>query len=198
MNLVAANFAATKNRERRLARLDGRNYCRLAARGAVVAVAGGAVLHPRRQMPAGDMHRSVRSTSASRRRSFRKPPPRRTIFRFLASASEGDDRGDQAPWSWTLARKWSAGRRSFWHSHHPSGDEMDAYERLTARDRTRWAAIRNLFTWEDYVEQAWRIVERVLKSPPPVYEYEPNTWGPKECDKIVCPSGGWHNPDGAV
>jgi glucose-6-phosphate 1-dehydrogenase len=80
-------------------------------------------------------------------------------------------------------------------SHHPSGDEMDAYERLLT-DAMRGDP--NLFTREDYVEQAWRIVEPVLKAPPPVYEYDPNTWGPKECDKIVCPSGGWHNPDGAA
>ena len=81
-------------------------------------------------------------------------------------------------------------------SHHPDG-RRDGRLR-TAADRRDGAAIRSLFTREDYVEQAWRIVEPVLKSPPPVYEYDPNTWGPKECDKIVCPSGGWHNPDGAA
>ena len=78
-------------------------------------------------------------------------------------------------------------------SHHPTGDEMDAYERLLT-DAMRGDP--NLFTREDYVEQAWRIVDPVLKSPPPVYPYEPGTWGPKEVDKIVCPAGGWHNPVG--
>jgi glucose-6-phosphate 1-dehydrogenase len=76
-------------------------------------------------------------------------------------------------------------------SYHPHGAEMDAYERLLG-DAMRGDA--TLFAREDYVEQAWRIVDPVLSSPPPVFEYEPNTWGPKEADKIV-PKGGWLNPE---
>ena len=37
-----------------------------------------------------------------------------------------------------------------------------------------------LFAREDYVEEAWRIVDPVLKDGTPVHEYEPNTWGPAE------------------
>ena len=47
----------------------------------------------------------------------------------------------------------------------------------------------------DSVEEAWRIVDGVLKSDTPIYEYEPGTWGPKEVDQLVCPPGGWQNPD---
>jgi glucose-6-phosphate 1-dehydrogenase len=75
--------------------------------------------------------------------------------------------------------------------HHPSGDEMDAYERLLG-DALKGDA--TLFAREDYVEEAWRIVDPVLKAAIPVYEYEPETWGPREADQQVSPGGGWHNP----
>ena len=53
--------------------------------------------------------------------------------------------------------------------------------RLRARARRRHGrATRTLFAREDYVEEAWRIVDPVLKAGTPVYEYEPGTWGPAE------------------
>ncbi len=51
-----------------------------------------------------------------------------------------------------------------------------------------------LFAREDYVEEAWRIVDPVLKADAPVYEYDKGTWGPSEVDPKVSPEGGWHNP----
>ena len=42
-----------------------------------------------------------------------------------------------------------------------------------------------LFAREDYVEEAWRIVDPVLKAGTPVHEYEPNTWGPSQADRIM-------------
>jgi glucose-6-phosphate 1-dehydrogenase len=51
-----------------------------------------------------------------------------------------------------------------------------------------------LFAREDYVEEAWRIVDPVLKAKTPVHAYEPNTWGPVEVDKNLVPPGGWQNP----
>ncbi|MBV8806351.1 MAG: hypothetical protein JO042_14940, partial [Sinobacteraceae bacterium] len=50
-----------------------------------------------------------------------------------------------------------------------------------------------LFAREDYVEEAWRIVEPVLKKNTPVYPYAPTTWGPEEVER-VSPPGGWNNP----
>jgi glucose-6-phosphate 1-dehydrogenase len=44
------------------------------------------------------------------------------------------------------------------------------------------------------VEEAWRIVDPVLKDGTPLYEYEPSTWGPSEVDQKVLPPGGWENP----
>jgi glucose-6-phosphate 1-dehydrogenase len=70
-------------------------------------------------------------------------------------------------------------------------DEMDAYERVL---RDAMAGDAMLFAREDYVEEAWRIVDPVLKTHTPVYEYERGTWGPPEVDQTVAPEGGWHNP----
>jgi glucose-6-phosphate 1-dehydrogenase len=76
-------------------------------------------------------------------------------------------------------------------SHHPSADEMDAYERVLG---DAMAGDASLFAREDYVEEAWRIVDPVLKAGTPVYGYEPSSWGPREVDQKVSPVGGWHNP----
>jgi glucose-6-phosphate 1-dehydrogenase len=76
-------------------------------------------------------------------------------------------------------------------SRQPGAGEMDAYERILG-DAMEGDA--TLFAREDYVEEAWRIVDPVLKSGTPVFEYEPNTWGPSEVDAHVTPPGGWQNP----
>ena len=76
-------------------------------------------------------------------------------------------------------------------SRHARADEMDAYERLLGE---AMEGDPTLFAREDYVEEAWRIVDPVLKRLAHLYEYEPNTWGPSEADKQVSPPGGWQNP----
>jgi len=73
----------------------------------------------------------------------------------------------------------------------PHAEEMDAYERVLG-DAMQGDA--TLFAREDYVEEAWRIVDPVLKDGTPIYEYEPGTWGPKEVESSVAPPGGWQNP----
>jgi glucose-6-phosphate 1-dehydrogenase len=73
----------------------------------------------------------------------------------------------------------------------PRAGDMDAYERVLG-DAMHGDA--TLFAREDYVEEAWRIVDPVLKDGTPVYEYEPGTWGPKEVASTVSPAGGWQNP----
>jgi glucose-6-phosphate 1-dehydrogenase len=75
-------------------------------------------------------------------------------------------------------------------SHCPRADEMDAYERVLG---AAMAGDSTLFAREDYVEEAWRIVEPVLKKNTPVYQYTPNTWGPEEVERVT-PPGGWNNP----
>ncbi len=76
-------------------------------------------------------------------------------------------------------------------SHHPDAEENNAYERVLG---DAMAGDATLFAREDYVEEAWRIVDPVLKAGTPVYEYEPGTWGPSEGDQKVVPPGGWQNP----
>jgi glucose-6-phosphate 1-dehydrogenase len=75
-------------------------------------------------------------------------------------------------------------------SHHPGADEMDAYERVLG---DAMAGDASLFAREDYVEEAWRIVDPVLKAATPVYDYEAGSWGPREVERVT-PVGGWHNP----
>jgi glucose-6-phosphate 1-dehydrogenase len=50
------------------------------------------------------------------------------------------------------------------------------------------------FSRQDGVEEAWRIMQPLLDSPPPVHRYEPGSWGPKEADKLVSGHGRWHGP----
>jgi len=75
-------------------------------------------------------------------------------------------------------------------SHHPGIGDMDAYERVLT-DAMRGDA--TLFARQDYVEEAWRIVDPALKASTPVFDYELKTWGPKEVAQVT-PPGGWHNP----
>jgi glucose-6-phosphate 1-dehydrogenase len=75
-------------------------------------------------------------------------------------------------------------------SRHPTEKEMDAYERVLT---DALAGDQTLFAREDYIEEAWRIVDPVLKSGTPVHSYEPGAWGPAEVS-LIAPPGGWHDP----
>jgi glucose-6-phosphate 1-dehydrogenase len=76
-------------------------------------------------------------------------------------------------------------------SHRSSPEEMEAYERVLG---DAMAGDASHFAREDYVEEAWRIVDPVLKNPPPIREYEKNTWGPVKADEPANPPSGWHDP----
>ena len=76
-------------------------------------------------------------------------------------------------------------------SRRPGANEMDAYERVLGDAMN---GDRTLFARQDYVEEAWRIVDPVLKKTTPIYEYEAGSWGPREVDGNVAPPGGWQNP----
>jgi glucose-6-phosphate 1-dehydrogenase len=73
--------------------------------------------------------------------------------------------------------------------HSDSGDILP-YEELLG-DAMRGDQLR--FAREDYVEEAWRIVQPVLGNTTPLYFYDPGTWGPVEADALT-PPGGWVNP----
>ncbi len=74
---------------------------------------------------------------------------------------------------------------------HGSTNEMDAYERVLG-DAMEGDA--TLFAREDYVEEAWRIVDPVLQAGTPVYEYEPGSWGPAEVHQRIAPTDRWNDP----
>ena len=75
-------------------------------------------------------------------------------------------------------------------SRLPQAEEMDAYERVLG---DAMAGDATLFARQDYVEEAWRIVDPVLEAGTPIYDYKPGTWGPKEVEQVT-PPGGWQNP----
>ncbi len=78
-------------------------------------------------------------------------------------------------------------------SRHPRPEEMEAYERVLT---DAMAGDATLFARQDYVEEAWRIVDPLLQADTPVYEYEPGTWGPEEARHRVVPCCGWDCPRG--
>jgi len=69
--------------------------------------------------------------------------------------------------------------------------ETGAYEALLT-EAIHGASAR--FARQDYVEEAWRIVDPILDDVTPVHYYEPGTWGPAHIDPAVTPVGGWINP----
>jgi glucose-6-phosphate 1-dehydrogenase len=75
-------------------------------------------------------------------------------------------------------------------SRSPRAGDMDAYERLLG---AAMEGDSTLFAREDYVEEAWRIVDPVLKKNTPIYQYALHTWGPQEVERVT-PPGGWRNP----
>jgi len=76
-------------------------------------------------------------------------------------------------------------------SEHADAHEMSAYEELLT-DAIRGVSAR--FARQDYVEEAWRIVDPVLDDATPLHEYEPASWGPARAATLVVPPGGWLNP----
>jgi glucose-6-phosphate 1-dehydrogenase len=75
-------------------------------------------------------------------------------------------------------------------SRHGSVNDRDAYDRVLS---DAIAGDRSLFAREDYVEEAWRIVDPVLRAQTDVYRYAPTSWGPVESERVA-PAGGWQNP----
>jgi glucose-6-phosphate 1-dehydrogenase len=50
------------------------------------------------------------------------------------------------------------------------------------------------FTRQDSVEAAWRVMQPLLDSPPPVQPYAKGSWGPKAAERLVAGHGSWHEP----
>jgi glucose-6-phosphate 1-dehydrogenase len=76
-------------------------------------------------------------------------------------------------------------------AEHADPSELQAYEELLD-DAMHGNSVR--FARQDYVEEAWRIVDPVLGNATPVDAYAPGTWGPIEADTLTDGDGGWLNP----
>jgi glucose-6-phosphate 1-dehydrogenase len=70
--------------------------------------------------------------------------------------------------------------------NHVEGKDLEPYEELLG-DALAGDSFR--FAREDYVEEAWRIVDPAIKAGTRIHAYEPGTWGPAEADRLV--PGGW-------
>ena len=74
---------------------------------------------------------------------------------------------------------------------HQSADEMTPYERLLG---DALHGDQRLFADGEAVEEQWRIVQPALDQPAPCHEYEQNTWGPPEADRLIADPEGWLPP----
>lgn len=70
-------------------------------------------------------------------------------------------------------------------------DEMTPYERLLG-DALEGEGL--LFARQDGVEQAWRVVDKILTHHHVAHAYPRGTWGPRESDHLIVGDGGWHDP----
>jgi len=74
--------------------------------------------------------------------------------------------------------------------HEPRSEQLP-YERLL---RNALHGDSSLFTRDDSVEAAWRVIDPVLVSAAPVIEYEQGSWGPSAAAGIFGGEGAWHDP----
>ena len=180
-NLVRGQFRGYRDGEGRGAGLAGGDLCGAAAGDQFLALAGGSLLHPGRQMPARDLHGGRRPAAAASHDVSNAAliQPNYVRFRISPEVTIAFGMTVMAPGEEMIGQS-----VEMLASRHPGADEMDAYERVLG---DAMAGDATLFAREDYVEEAWRIVDPVLKAGTPVYEYEPNTWGPSEVERVLSP-----------
>lgn len=118
---------------------------------------------------------------------FTATPPPANYFRFrvtpnleIAVAAMVKRSGDQF-----------LGQMTELMAHDPvDPQEMEAYEELLG-DAMHGNQMH--FARQDYVAEAWRIVDPILDNATPVHPYQPGTWGPAEANSLVG-TAGWVNP----
>jgi glucose-6-phosphate 1-dehydrogenase len=74
----------------------------------------------------------------------------------------------------------------------PMETRLGDYERLLGDAISGDAT---LFARQDVVEAAWAIVDPLIQTAGPMFEYEPGSWGPPQADRLVAEVGGWNTPD---
>jgi glucose-6-phosphate 1-dehydrogenase len=78
-------------------------------------------------------------------------------------------------------------------SRHPGATESNGYERVLS---DALAGDRTLFAREDFAEEAWRIVDPVVKATTELHTYEPGSWGPAQTVHLAPPDG-WQDSNPA-
>ncbi len=73
------------------------------------------------------------------------------------------------------------------------GSDLRPYDRLIGAALT---GQRVLFSRQDAVEAAWRVVDPVLGNAVPAHAYARGTWGPVEADRLLPAHEPWHDPAG--
>lgn len=76
-------------------------------------------------------------------------------------------------------------------SSEPSPEGVGPYELLLSE---AMSGNTILFTREDAVEAAWRVVDPILGDVTPVHTYDPGTWGPKAANELIGEHGPWPDP----
>lgn len=76
-------------------------------------------------------------------------------------------------------------------ARHQTHGEQQPYERLL-HDAIRGDA--SLFTRDDSVEAAWRVIDPILRDSVAPEQYDPGTWGPAAANRIISGKQGWHDP----
>jgi glucose-6-phosphate 1-dehydrogenase len=119
---------------------------------------------------------------------FSETPPPNNYFRFrvtpnleIAAAAMVKASGDE----------FRGGITELMAHNASDPQEMEAYEELLD-DAMHGNQMH--FARQDYVEEAWRIVDPILDDATPVHPYDPGTWGPSEANALTAPDGGWANP----
>ncbi len=87
--------------------------------------------------------------------------------------------------------KMEAAKLEIMGTPNPYAEQKDAYETVLT---DAMAGDATVFARQDYVEEAWRIVDPYMSADTPVYQYDPQTWGPSEAAERLTPVGGWHYP----
>ncbi|NOY55474.1 MAG: glucose-6-phosphate dehydrogenase [Actinobacteria bacterium] len=107
-------------------------------------------------------------------------------FRFTPSGQIGLDINVKAP-----GTAFSGERRELL-LRDDNPNEMTPYERLIG---DALAGEKLLFTSAPAVENAWRVVDPVLRQDAAPLIYKTGTWGPKEAaDRLIGEHGPWHDP----
>ena len=108
-------------------------------------------------------------------------------FRLNPAGRDRDRRAGEAPGR----RHGGTARGALGRGAAGSRAALGDYERLLG---DAMAGDATLFARQDVVEAAWAIVDPLIQSPGPVFEYEPGTWGPPQADRLVGDVGGWNTP----